>query len=341
MLELKDIRVMEVELSSNCNARCPFCLRNFAGVEINRGYTVNTWTLEQFCQAFDHNFISQLDEIIFEGNFGDPGMCRDLPEILEYIRSINKHMHILIYTNGSMHTPDWWASLAKFNPKIYFALDGASQETHCLHRIQTNFDKIIENASAFIEQGGIAVWRLIKLSTNQHEIEHCEKMSQELGFSGFETYNDSRTQSPVFNKDQSFAYDIGNKKASKNFQEYYDFYKQSSLNPENRKQVLDYQIPDQVTCYSLARNYIYVDHSGDVYPCCYLGCQPRTFDQAGGYQRIGNDQTMTILDKNNIFENGLNDSINWFNRIPNKWQQPNTFDRLLVCDNTCGGCKKK
>ena len=38
---------------------------------------------------------------------------------------------------------------------------------------------------------------------------------------------------------------------------------------------------------------------------------------------------------NNLFENSINDAIDWFNKIPPKWSAPMS-DRLAACDNVCG-----
>jgi hypothetical protein len=38
MHNIKDIRNIQLEPSSFCNARCPKCVRNYAGTDLNTGY---------------------------------------------------------------------------------------------------------------------------------------------------------------------------------------------------------------------------------------------------------------------------------------------------------------
>ena len=337
MFEVSDIKTLELELSSNCNAGCPFCLRNFNGADVNRGYKVNSWTIDQFKQAFSPEFLSQLETVILEGNFGDPAMCMDMLPIVKYIRQNNPMAAIEIYTNGSLRTPDWWATLALYKPTVYFALDGL-QGSHELHRINTDWNKIIDNAKSFISQGsGTAVWRLVKLSTNVLELPACRKLSEELGFDRFEIFNDSRVNTPVFSKDREFKYMIGDKPHSQNFEDHWKSYL------ESEKLSMEYTPPDYVDCYSKKRNYIYVDALGDVYPCCYMGHQPKTFEANGGFMRQQNKQINKLVYNNNIFNFSLAECIEWFSSIPYHWSssRKNNQDRLAVCDRVCGKCKEK
>ena len=47
MIKYADIRHVELELSSHCNARCPLCPRNLFGYTYNTGYIVKHLTLNE------------------------------------------------------------------------------------------------------------------------------------------------------------------------------------------------------------------------------------------------------------------------------------------------------
>ena len=50
---------------------------------------------------------------------------------------------------------------------------------------RNNYQKIIDNASAFIQAGGFATWQFVPYAHNEHQVKNCIKVSQELGFKKF------------------------------------------------------------------------------------------------------------------------------------------------------------
>ena len=68
---VNEIRLLHLELSSDCNAECPLCVRNLFGYPLNRGYEVHSMTLAEVEQMFAPEFVGQLTEILVNGNFGD------------------------------------------------------------------------------------------------------------------------------------------------------------------------------------------------------------------------------------------------------------------------------
>ena len=60
MLKLSEVRKVQVELTTRCNARCPMCMRNYRGLDYNSGYPVTELTLQQFQHIFTPEFCQQL-----------------------------------------------------------------------------------------------------------------------------------------------------------------------------------------------------------------------------------------------------------------------------------------
>ncbi len=60
MLKLNDIRRVQVELTTRCNARCPMCMRNYRGFDYNSGYPVTELTLEQFQSILSPTVLSTI-----------------------------------------------------------------------------------------------------------------------------------------------------------------------------------------------------------------------------------------------------------------------------------------
>ena len=67
-----------------------------------------------------------------------------------------------------------------------FDLDGTDNETQNMYRISTNYDKIIENAEAFISGGGVAVWKMIPFDFNDELEEKARTLAKNHGFQYFQ-----------------------------------------------------------------------------------------------------------------------------------------------------------
>ena len=65
------------------------------------------------------------------------------------------------------------AEIIGVNGRVDFNIDGL-QDTNHVYRKNTNFEKIIDNASAYIRMGGIAEWNYIVFKHNQHQIDKEE-----------------------------------------------------------------------------------------------------------------------------------------------------------------------
>lgn len=297
-------------------------------MDYNSGYPITELSLADVQQLFTGPLQTQLDKILINGNLGDFGLAKDGPEIVDWLLT-NTQARIAINTNGSMHTPDWWAELAHPRVKIIFALDGL-EDTHSVYRKNTDFNKIMENALAFIKAGGHAVWQMIVFNHNQHQIKACKELSVSLGFKEFWLFDKDRNQGPVFNRDGSFSHWIG----------------QPHEHPEPpdpqgllRDHVTWFDKLDlstiqtvSISCQSKQNKEIYIAADGTVYPCCYLGFYPETM-----ISHPGNRQTKRLLQENNALTHGVEHAIKWFNQIEQTWQHKNCADGLLyTCAKTCG-----
>ncbi len=88
MIEYQHIRDVHLEISSLCNAACPWCPRNFWGYPYNGGYPETHMTLTQAKKIFSESFLQQLDSININGNFGDIVMNPQGADIVEYLHPV-------------------------------------------------------------------------------------------------------------------------------------------------------------------------------------------------------------------------------------------------------------
>jgi MoaA/NifB/PqqE/SkfB family radical SAM enzyme len=340
MIHLDDVREVHLELSTNCNASCPLCPRTFFGYPHNSGYPITELSLTDIQNIFGNargteswypDILTQLDEIKINGNLGDFMLARDSLEIIEYFRAHNPRLHIRIHTNGGARNAEFWTRLAASSPVVCFALDGF-EDTHSLYRKDTKFETVLTNAKTFIAAGGIAIWKMIKFSHNEHQIEDARALSQELGFYKFELVDHGRDTGPVFDRHGKFAYSIGNKTPDikENVMVYMDHKR------THAKKGLHEAVKPTRVCYTQGRRSIYISAAGDVYPCCFMGFFPKTYDSE---LYAGNNQIKEMIGEfnNNTLQRPLIECLEWFNKIEIAWQQDSIAKGYpYVCNLHCG-----
>jgi hypothetical protein len=162
-MKVNQLESLELELTSRCNAACPLCPRtnpNFiAELDHNREITV-----ENLKNWLPKELLNNLKLLKLKGTFSDPLISRHIVKIIEWVNANTSIEKININTNGSLRNKNFWQWLAINLPKkskVTFGIDGL-EDTHSLYRVNTDFNKIINNATAFIEAGGSAVWQFIE-----------------------------------------------------------------------------------------------------------------------------------------------------------------------------------
>ena len=252
------------EPTDKCNSACPMCPRYD-----DHGYETKTlsnseWTLKDFKKAWPVEFIQGLHKILACGNFGDPCACKEFVDIYEYVREVKSGIGLACNTNGSLRTPSWWARLgavmrADQNKGNYctFSLDGLEDTNH-LYRRNTVWSKIMVNAQAFIDAGGIAHWDYIVFEHNEHQVEEARKLAKNMGFQNFNVKRTTRWQNYTNNKGHykvmwkgKHLYDLKQPNEDKfkhNFEDatYFQQSKHQSVTLDSLKQMLKTFIDDKI-----------------------------------------------------------------------------------------------
>ena len=220
---------IQIDLTDKCNAACLFCSRNEEGRVISTDLTVE-----------DIKKITNSDVKSIEmcGNYGDASANRHLFPILDHL--VESDIDIKLFTNGSAHKPSYWEELAKRigdNP-VLFALDGTDKETYEYYRVKCVWEKTLENATAFINAGGWAVWSMVQFSWNEHQIETAMEMAKSMGFLHFHTIYSNR----------NVEHGVGTHVIGKKF-----FSKVEPL--------------------CLDRKRLFITARGNVFPCCWMASE--------------------------------------------------------------------
>ena len=278
-------------------------------------------TLDRFKEWFPRQFIQQLNSMFMCGNLGDPIISRDTMEIFEHLREVNPRMKLSMHTNGSARETGWWKELAKHRVIVTFGIDGL-EDTHHLYRISTDFNKIIDNAKAFIGAGGYAKWHMLVFEHNEHQVEEAKQMSEELGFKMFTTKNTTRFKDDHFQVIDEKGNPLHKLRPSE---------KSKAMIPMMKEASKD--IKPNIICKAKKYNQIYVSACGNVSPCCWLDVewmpptQPSRMDYMKKINKFPNLYKESLKD---IFDS------NFFQDI----ESTREITPLRECSRQCGAFDK-
>lgn len=321
MYRLEDIRDIHLEITSKCQARCPMCPRRISGGPINPFIKLDEITLSLFQQWFEPDFIKQLDSLFMCGNLGDPIISKDTLEIYQYLREVNPNIRLAMHTNGSARDPEWWQKLAQLKVKVTFGIDGLA-DTHHLYRISTDFNKIIENARAFITAGGVAKWHMLVFAHNEHQIEQCRTMSKDMGFVDFSIKHTSR-----FKQDYLQVIDDAGRPTHRIKPT------QTSLDMIPLAEAAQKEIKPHIVCKAQKYKQLYVSACGNVSPCCWLDMEwipPMQESRIDYMEKISEFPNLHRKTLKEIFNNGF------FSKIEAQWSSAG----LKECTKQCGSFDK-
>lgn len=192
-ITVDNINCINAELSNYCNAACPMCARYDVNLKLVPDKTNNAYTtLDIFEDKIGIPIISRLQEFKSCGTYGDGATNPQCLEIFEFVRRHNSTAFLILNSNGGTRSKEFWYELGKLgNSSVIFGIDGLEDTNH-LYRRNVKWHKLMENVQAFIQGGGRAVWQFLVFKHNQHQIQECKKLSEELGFVGFYTQYSGR-----------------------------------------------------------------------------------------------------------------------------------------------------
>jgi hypothetical protein len=252
LFNLENIRVLHLEPTTVCNAACPQCGREDLSL-YNDQNDRSELTVEKIIKLIDLDFISRLEKMFMCGNFGDPAAAAETLQIYQYFRKHNSKITLGMNTNGGLRSTSWWKELASiFNltyDYVVFSIDGLEDTNH-VYRRNTSWHKIMDNATAFIGAGGTAHWDMLIYEHNEHQIEACEKLAKEMGFSWFRA------------------------KVSKRF----DVFPIRWLSPPKSYELPNVHSNGPIECHALKEKSIYISADGKKLPCCWFGAESFTLD---------------------------------------------------------------
>jgi MoaA/NifB/PqqE/SkfB family radical SAM enzyme len=144
-------RVMEFELSNQCNLECVMCNGYFSSsIRKNREH------LPPIVSPYNESFVDELEAFIphlTDAKFlgGEPFMIDIYLSIWERIRKINPNIRIHITTNGTFLNNRVKELLEGLRAGIIISIDSVNRETYSKIRVNGNYDKVMENVAYFMD----------------------------------------------------------------------------------------------------------------------------------------------------------------------------------------------
>jgi sulfatase maturation enzyme AslB (radical SAM superfamily) len=248
---MHDIKVLHLEPTDVCQAACPLCARETdAAFDKKQQHHLS---MEKILQVVDADQIAQLDKMFMCGTYGDPAAGQHTIDIYQKFRQINPNIVLGMNTNGALRTTAWWRKLGTiFNQSqdyVVFSIDGL-EDTNSIYRKNVDWQKLMANASAFIAAGGSAHWDMLVYRHNEHQVNNCEQLARDLGFTWFRAKVSNRPT-------------VGNI--------------QMPVNWKNPK-----VYSTDISCHILKEKSQYINSQGQLYPCCWLSSSQHNtinFDQ--------------------------------------------------------------
>ena len=336
-LAIDNVKSIQIDHTSRCNCMCPQCARVSEGI-VNPRMPIDELTVEDYKVIFPSTIIKQVELITQCGNYGDIVASNTILDCLEWLRENGSTAHINIMTNGSARTADWWkrlASIIDLNGRVIFSIDGLKDTNH-LYRVGAIWNKVIENANTYIENGGRARWDYLIFDHNQHQVEEAEKLAREIGFESFYVKNTSR-----FINDKNYL--TGKVSEEETLKQPTDE-KYRSTSSEKFVNIIDkhntwenYINETTIDCKFQKQSALFVDFQARLWPCTWVAAPIH-------FAKIDNIQTKQIHSLmehygttfNSLRHHTLEDVLTheWFaNNLVSSWK---TDEKLMTCGRTCG-----
>jgi len=281
MTFVPNIKKLHVELTTVCQAECPMCPRTVLGYHDGRMKNTEI-KYKQFRKLVAP--LMPLDKILFCGSLGDPLSNKDLCIILLWLNVESPGINIGMNTNGAIGSTDLWTNIAyliKDNPYSHtvFSIDGLEDTNH-LYRKKVVWKKVMDNAKAYINAGGVAHWEMIVFKHNEHQIDEAKQLAESMGFRAFRTKATSR----------------------------FDHNPDTGLEPPTN---YTFEMKDkEFVCYVEEEKSVYLSAEGIWYPCCWTHATHARYkdDQWGDpIVNIENRSTKWYNLENNILSKTLDD----------------------------------
>jgi len=310
----------DVELTTHCNLKCPQCSRTDHRNNLNKmeWLPLTSVSLKDFMKWFPPSIIQNIGCIHFSGTYGDPGMCKDLMDIVKYL-ALEGTCRISINTNGSMRDEEFWFNLAAWGGsrlQLIFDVDGVDQEMHSFYRRGSDLNKVLDAIEVCSATPANIKVLTVLFKHNQDYLEEIREMVNKrvhkpVKFDEVEGNNFQHTgpryeflnedgETEVLEQVTRKDREQGLERRTRRVRDHRHkdiveaIKKPSKLEPIEDKPIIpkietSVKPKYEINCLAVGENNIKVQASGMVSPCCYLST---SLERAALYLKGENTQYM-------------------------------------------------
>ena len=352
MWSVSDIRCLECEISTVCNAGCVDCNRwiwnpNLDTVELNtlNPYINQLVDVDVFVARLKQ--FSDLKQIVIQGNMGDPLTHHQLPKLIKKVFDQFPGLIIEIDTNGSVGSTTTWKEMSKLadqNINFCFNIDGLHDTNH-IYRRGCRWNKIMENSKLWIDAGGSAEWRMIDFPYNAHQRDQAKILSEQMGFKSFTV---RQRYSPTVETDQ-WIEQMANEPVIPVHHSHSDHDVLQELDVYHKEwQEWPHHVDRPACLDNLNEDWhwpsFHLNLEGTVWPCCFTS----NLLYYNGYDReIWKKINQKYVEKysqhwNNLDYYTLEEILktDWFTKDLYQSWQSKTEQSLLLCRKNCSSCNQ-
>ena len=336
-------------------------------------------TFDQFRTWFPIETIKKIKRWIFCGTNGDPMMAKDVYEILEYIVNNSDASIQLNTNGGTRSTAFWTKLGNLFSSShpdilryVIFSVDGLEDTNH-IYRRNVKWSTVWNNMQAYAATGAQSQWDFLIFKHNEHQLAEAEELSKQIGISvfapkralGFETGVPGEHKNMIVrDKEGNFLYwieppsqEYRNVQAPLVFKDEATHKLETPKHKTTKEEKInflmynvdrhkDYTFPEHhknktIQCKSIERYgmEIYVDSTGNVMPCCYVGTwfnanysNPEAVQLQKSIYDWGHDKiNLKTNPLKEILDSGYLDRT-----FRDKWESAPEAERMTYCFDICG-----
>jgi MoaA/NifB/PqqE/SkfB family radical SAM enzyme len=189
----KNLRTLQVELSTICNALCLGCVRtdttnyNRQRITIPKAKYIDIQIIRDIAVSIAGKNLRRIE---FCGNIDEPLVHPDLVPLLRGLFEDRPDLQISIHTNGGISDEKKYLEisqiLSRFAPgsNMRFSIDGLEDTNH-IYRQHVRWGKLFNNLKAAISGGAPVIWQYLVFPWNQHQVEEAATLAKDLGCSDF------------------------------------------------------------------------------------------------------------------------------------------------------------